>query len=151
MSARTHNALLSAMAALLLLTTTGQSAMQTTGSPDPLTSRLTTQLTNSSTEEPRVLLSYRPCRTEHLDFCKNGGKCMYHQDIEKPLCNCPSSYSGERCMFIEGRTYTAPEWEQLIGIGFGVAVLILVLAFIIYCLASKRCIKFAPFKQTSPV
>nr|XP_040050807.1 epigen-like [Gasterosteus aculeatus aculeatus] len=150
-----HNALLSAMAALLLLTTTGQSAglsdqLQTTGGPDPLTSRLTTQLTNSSTEEPRALLLSKACRTEDKDFCKNGGVCMYPQDSDKPSCICQSSYSGKRCMFIIGRTQTRIEWEKLIGIGFGVSVLILVLAFIIYCLASKRCIKSAPLKQISP-
>lgn len=54
------------------------------------------------------------------------------------VCSCQSSYSGKRCMFIIGRTQTRIEWEKLIGIGFGVSVLILVLAFIIYCLASKR-------------
>ncbi|XP_040050807.2 epigen-like isoform X2 [Gasterosteus aculeatus] len=146
-----HNALLSAMAALLLLTTTGQSAgPQTTGDPDPVTSRLTTQLTNSSTEEPRALLLSKACRTEDKDFCKNGGVCMYPQDSDKPSCICQSSYSGKRCMFIIGRTQTRIEWEKLIGIGFGVSMLILVLAFIIYCLASKRCIKSAPLKQISP-
>ncbi|KAM8887468.1 epigen [Spinachia spinachia] len=155
MSAQRHNALLSAMAALLLLSTTGQSAMwtdelQTTGSPSTFTSRLTTQLTNSSTQEPRLLRFPRPCGTADKDFCKNGGECMYPQDSDLPSCVCQSSYTGERCMFINGRTYSLPEWEQMIGIGFGVSVLILVVAFIIYCLASKRWIKSAPFKQISP-
>ncbi|XP_034397597.1 epigen [Cyclopterus lumpus] len=150
--AHADKALLSAMAALLLLTTTGQSAMSTNSLPTAATPALsapslTTQLGNGSMEEPQVLPSHRSCRSEHEHFCDNGGECMYPQDSDEPACICKSSYSGRRCLFLNDRAYTLPELEQLIGITFGVAVLIIVLAFISYCLAYRRCIKSAPFKK----
>ncbi|KAM6943931.1 epigen-like [Lycodopsis pacificus] len=151
-----EHALLSAMAALLLLTTTVQSAMLTnnlltTATPALWNSSLTTQLINGSTEEPQVLFSRRSCRSEHETFCENGGECMYPQDSDEPSCICKTSYSGRRCMFLNHRSYTLPELEQLLGISFGVAMLIIVLAFIIYCLANKRCIKSAPIKKSCTV
>ncbi|KAK9523080.1 hypothetical protein VZT92_019507 [Zoarces viviparus] len=147
-----EQALLSAMAALLLLTTTVQSAMLTnnlpiTATPALWNSSLTTQLINGSTAEPQVLLSTRSCRSEHETFCENGGECMYPQDSDEPACICKTSYSGRRCMFLNHRSHILPELEQLLGISFGVAMLVIVLAFIIYCLASKRCIKSAPIKK----
>ncbi|XP_068422851.1 epigen [Clinocottus analis] len=136
------------MAALLLLTTTGQSAMPNDSLPTIITPALSTpQLLNSSVEEPKVLPSHRSCRSEHENFCENGGECMYPQDSDEPSCICKSSYSGRRCLFWNDRAHTLPELEQLIGISFGVAVLVIVLAFIIYCLAHKRCIKSAPLKK----
>lgn len=53
-------------------------------------------------------------------------------------CSCASSYTGHRCMFTSDLTRTLPESEQLIAISCGVAMLISVLAVIIYCCAYKR-------------
>ncbi|XP_068560102.1 epigen-like [Cebidichthys violaceus] len=147
-----ENAILSAMAALLLLTPTVQPAMltdslPTTAPPALWNSSLSTQLLNGSVEEPHVLPSHRSCRSEHEAFCENGGECMYPQDSNEPSCICKTSYSGRRCMFMSHPSYTPRELEQLLGTVFGVAVLVIVLAFIIYCLAKKRCIKSAPSKR----
>ncbi|XP_075954896.1 epigen-like [Anarhichas minor] len=151
-----EHALHSAMAALLLLTTTVQSAMLTNNLPATATpalwnSSLTTQLINGSMEKPKVLLSSRSCRSEHETFCENDGECMYPQDSDEPSCICKSSYSGRRCMLITHFSYSSPDLEQLLGISFGVAMLVIVLAFIIYCLANKRCIKSAPLKKSCTV
>ncbi|XP_078107326.1 epigen [Sander vitreus] len=150
-----ENALLSAVAVLLLLTTAGQSAvlpndLQTTATPALLNSSLLTQLNNSSMGKPRVLGLHRSCRSEHLTYCENGGECMYPQDSDKPSCICTSSYSGPRCLFFNDRTRTLPELEQLIAIIFGVAMLLIVLAIIIFCFAYKRCIKWAPIIKPAP-
>ncbi|KAA8592628.1 epigen isoform X2 [Etheostoma spectabile] len=148
------NALLTAVAALLLLTAAGQSAilpheLQTTAPPALLNSSLLTQR-NSSMGKPRVLGLHRPCRSEDETYCENGGECMYPQDSDKPSCTCTSSYSGPRCLFFNDRTHTLPELEQLIAIIFGVAMLIIVLAVIIFCLACNRCIKSAPPVKAAP-
>ncbi|XP_032370825.1 epigen isoform X1 [Etheostoma spectabile] len=149
------NALLTAVAALLLLTAAGQSAilpheLQTTAPPALLNSSLLTQRNISSMGKPRVLGLHRPCRSEDETYCENGGECMYPQDSDKPSCTCTSSYSGPRCLFFNDRTHTLPELEQLIAIIFGVAMLIIVLAVIIFCLACNRCIKSAPPVKAAP-
>ncbi|KAG7489840.1 epigen-like [Solea senegalensis] len=145
--------LTSVVAVLLLLTTTGQSAtvtdnLQTTASP--LTS-LTTQLNNSDTEEPQVLSIHRSCEDEHEGYCENGGQCMYPQDSEKPSCICTSSYHGPRCLFLIEPTQSRPELEKVIGITFGVLMLILILAIVMYCFAYRKCIKSsAPLIKAAP-
>ncbi|XP_034728664.1 epigen isoform X1 [Etheostoma cragini] len=150
-----ENALLAAVAALLLLTAAGQSAilpdeLQTTATPALLNSSLLTQLNISSMGKPRLLGLHRACRSEHEKYCENGGECMYPQDSDKPSCICTSSYTGPRCLFFNDRTHTLPELEQLIAIIFGVAMLIIVLAIIIFCLAYNRCIKLAPLIKAAP-
>ncbi|KAM9360141.1 epigen-like [Symphorus nematophorus] len=154
---QTHleKALLSAVAVLLLLTTTGQSAMltdnlQTTATPVLSNSAPTTQLDNSSMEGPRVLRSHRSCGSEHENYCENGGECMYPQDNDKPFCICTSSYSGPRCLFFSDQTRSPLEVEQLIAISFGAFMVILALAIIIYCFAYKRCIKSSASLIKSP-
>ncbi|XP_029296628.1 epigen isoform X2 [Cottoperca gobio] len=141
-----ENALLS----VLLLTTAGQSTMLTTASTAPSNSSLTTQLSNSSMEKPRVLHSHGPCSSEHETYCENGGECMYPQDSDKPSCICTSSYIGPRCLFFNDRTRTLPELEQLIAISFGVAMLIFVLAIVIYCFVNKMCKKSTPLIKSAP-
>ncbi|XP_054467794.1 epigen-like [Anoplopoma fimbria] len=145
-----ENALLTAMAALLLLTTTGQSAMLTTATPALSDSSMTTQLINSSMEKPQVRHLYRSCRSEHEQFCNNGGECMYPQDSDKPHCICQSSYTGHRCMFLKSKA-SYPHQVQLIPICLGIAMLIVVLVATIYCLAYKRCIKSASLKKISNI
>ncbi|TNN66572.1 Epigen [Liparis tanakae] len=147
--AHAEKALLSAMAALLLLTTTGQSAMPSNSLPTAETPALsaTTLLVNGSMEVPTVLASHRSCMSEHEHFCENGGECMYPQDSDQPACICTPSYGGHRCQFWNPRSYTLPELEQLIGIIFGMALLVIALAFIVYCLAHRRCMKSATFKK----
>ncbi|XP_044053898.1 epigen [Siniperca chuatsi] len=150
-----EKALLSALTVLLLLTTAGQSAvlgdnLQTTAAPALSNLPLSTQLNNSSMEEPQVLRSHRSCGSEHENYCENGGECMYPQDNDKPFCICTSSYSGPRCLFFSDHTRTLPELEELIGISFGVVMLFFVLAIIIYCFAYKRCIKSAPLMKSAP-
>ncbi|XP_036955103.1 epigen [Acanthopagrus latus] len=155
---QTHleNALLSAVAVLLLLLTPpGQSAtlsdeLQTTAAPTLSGTAPTTQPNNSSMEEPLVLRSHKPCGSEHANWCENGGTCMFPQDSDKPSCICTSSYTGHRCMFVSDLTHTLPESEQLIAISCGVAMLISVLAVIIYCCACKRCKKSAPLIKSAP-
>ncbi|XP_045891913.1 epigen [Micropterus dolomieu] len=140
---------------LLLFTTVGKSAMltdnlQTTAAPALSNSSLSTQLNNNSMEEPMVLRSHRSCGSEHVNYCENGGECMYPQDNDQPFCICKSSYSGHRCLFFSERSHTLPELEQLIGIIFGVVILFFVLAIIIYCFASKRCKKSVPLIKSAP-
>ncbi|XP_037632949.1 epigen [Sebastes umbrosus] len=150
------NALLSAVAALLLLTTSAQSAMisnnlQTTETPALLNSSVTTQLNNSSMEEPRVLLSQqKPCRSEHENYCANGGTCMYPQDNDKPFCICTSMYAGERCLFIVAPTSHGPQIEFLIAFWFGVAMLFIFLVMIFSCCAYKIFKKSAKLIKSAP-
>ncbi|XP_029367238.1 epigen [Echeneis naucrates] len=143
-----------AAAVLLLLTTTAQSAvltnnLQTTANP-LLDSALSTQLNNDSVEEPRVLRSHRSCGSEHENYCENGGECMYPQDNDKPFCICKNTYSGTRCHFFIESTRSLPELEQLIAICFGVVVLILFLAIIIFCFTRRKCIKSPPLIKSAP-
>ncbi|XP_023261833.1 epigen [Seriola lalandi dorsalis] len=150
-----EKALHSAVAVLLLLTTAGQSAvvtdnLQTTATPLLSNASLTTELNNSSMDEPLVLRSHRSCGSEHENYCENGGECMYPQDSDKPFCICTSSYSGTRCLFFSDHTYSLPELEQLIGISFGVVMLIIILAIMIYCFAQRRCIKSPPLIKSAP-
>ncbi|XP_028270277.1 epigen [Parambassis ranga] len=142
-----QRAFFSAAAVLLLLTQTGQSVLLTTAAPN---ATLTTQLSNSSVAEPQVQRVHRSCESEHENFCQNGGKCIYPQDSEKPFCICAASYSGQRCMFFTESTRTQPEWEELIGISFGVIMVIILLAILIYCCAYKRCKKSAPLIKSVP-
>ncbi|KAK5870894.1 hypothetical protein PBY51_003802 [Eleginops maclovinus] len=149
-----ENALLSAVA-VLLLTTAGRCEMltvtvQTTATTAPLSSSPTTQLTNSSMDKTPVSHSYRPCKSKDENFCANGGKCMLPQDSDEPSCICKFSYVGKRCHFIMEHNRALPELEQLIAITFGVAMLILVLTIIIYCFAYKRCMKSAPLIKSAP-
>ncbi|XP_041644388.1 epigen [Cheilinus undulatus] len=151
----TGRALLSAAAVLLLLTSAGQSAvlsdiLQTTETPSLPDMTVTTEINNSSVEGPRVLRSHRSCGSEHENYCENGGQCMYPQDSDKPFCICTSSYSGTRCLFFADNTRTKPELEQLIGIIFGVVMLIIALAILFYCFAYKRCVKSAPLIKSAP-
>ncbi|CAK6950803.1 epigen-like [Scomber scombrus] len=146
-----------AAVAVVLFATAGQSAvltdnLQTTTTPALSDSSLTTQLDNSSVEGPRVLRSHRSCESEHENYCGNGGKCMYPQDSDQPSCICTSSYTGPRCMFYNQSepSRVPPELEQLIAIGFGVTIIIIVLALIIYCFAYKRCVKSAQLIKTVP-
>ncbi|KAL7391751.1 hypothetical protein ABVT39_014088 [Epinephelus coioides] len=139
---------------LLLLITAGRSAMlsnnlPTTAPPTVSISSLTTQLNNSSMEEPRVERSHRSCRSEHANYCENGGECMYPQDSDEPSCICTSSYSGKRCLFHSDHARTLPELEQLIGIIFGVAMFIIVLGILSYCFVYKRCKKSAPLIKSA--
>ncbi|XP_040898594.1 epigen [Toxotes jaculatrix] len=150
-----EKACFSAAAVLLLLTTTGQSAVltdsvQTTATPPVTNSSLTTQLNNSTVEEPLVLSLHRSCGSEHDKYCENGGECMYPQDSDKPFCICKSSYSGPRCLFFSEPTHTLPELEQVIGISFGAVMLIFILAIMIYCFTSRRCVKSAPLIKSAP-
>ncbi|KAM4616479.1 epigen-like [Polymixia lowei] len=135
----------SVMAALILLTTAGQSVSlidpSSTPSPTVVDSMLTTGLFNGSVEEPRVLRTHRPCREEHADFCI-GGECIYPQDSDKPSCNCRPLYSGHRCSSITAPTQTAYQYEEMIGLSVGVAVLIFVL-ILLFCCIRKRCTKSA--------
>ncbi|XP_023144403.1 epigen [Amphiprion ocellaris] len=150
-------------AVLLLVTSAGQSAvltdnLQTTATPPPppppppppTDSPLTTQLSNSSVEGPRVQFLHTPCGSDHDNFCSNGGQCVFPQDSVDPFCICTTSYSGHRCMLFTGETYILPENEQLIAIGFGVIMLIFFLAILIYCIALKRCRKSAPLIKSAP-
>ncbi|KAM7415856.1 hypothetical protein PAMA_018088 [Pampus argenteus] len=137
-----------AAVAVLLFSTAGQCAQLTT--PALANSFLNTQLNDSSDEEPRVLRLHRSCTSEHDNYCSNGGKCMYPQDSDKPSCICTSSYSGPRCMFYSEPSRSLPELEQLIAIGFGVAIIIIILAIILYCFAYKRCIKSASLIKPTP-
>ncbi|GAA6226464.1 epigen-like [Lates japonicus] len=151
-----HNALFPAVAVLLLLATVGQSAVLTDNlltTAAPLSdSALTTQLNNSSMEEPRVQRTHKSCGSEHENYCENGGECMYPQDSDKPSCICKSPYSGARCLFYDPSkpTRSLPEIEQLIGIIFGVVMVVLILAIIIYCIAYRRCVKSAPLIKSAP-
>ncbi|XP_070690531.1 epigen-like [Pempheris klunzingeri] len=150
-----EKALLSVVAVMLLLTTAGQSAMltddlQTTAAPALSNSSSPTQLSNGSMEEPRVLRSHRSCGSELENYCENGGECMYPQDSDKYFCICTSSYSGERCHFFSDPTRTLPEIEQLIGISFGIVMLIFAFAFFIYCFAYNRCRKSAQLIKSAP-
>ncbi|XP_074527001.1 epigen-like [Halichoeres trimaculatus] len=140
----------SVVAVLLLLTSAGQSATQTTEAPDLSNSSLTTQFSNSTMEGPRVLRTHKSCGVEHENYCENGGECMYPQDSDKPFCICTSSYSGTRCHFFSSGVYNPPELEKLIGISFGVMMLIVVLAIIFYCCAYKKCIKPSPLIKSAP-
>lgn len=55
------------------------------------------------------------------------------------FCSCPSAYSGTRCHFFSPvETYAPPELEKLIGITFGVMMLIVILAIVFYCCAYKK-------------
>ncbi|XP_035497113.1 epigen [Scophthalmus maximus] len=155
--ANLETGLLSSVAVLMvLLATTGQSAilpsnLQTTATPPALSnSSLTTQINNGSAEGPRVLRSHRSCGGGYEHFCENGGECIYPQDTDKPSCICTSSYEGPRCLIFSDSTRTLPELEQLIGIIFGVAVLLLVLAIVIYCFAYRRCVKSASLIKSPP-
>ncbi|XP_071339560.1 epigen [Trachinotus anak] len=150
-----EKAIFSAVAALLLLTTAGQSAvvtnnLQTTATPPLSDPALTTQLSNSSMEEPRVLRSHKSCGSEHKNYCENGGECMYPQDSDEPFCICTSSYIGTRCHFFNDRIHSLPELERAIGISFGVVMLIFILAVMIYCFARRRCIKSPPLIKSAP-
>ncbi|XP_034548562.1 epigen [Notolabrus celidotus] len=150
-----EKAVLSAVAMLLLLTSAGQSAIltdipHTTEAPTLSNSSLTTELSNSTMELPQVLRTHRSCGAEHENYCENGGECMYPQDSDKPFCICTSSYSGIRCLFFVSNTHTLPELEQLIGISFGVLMLLVVLAIIFYCCAYRKCIKSAPLIKSAP-
>ncbi|XP_026177881.1 epigen [Mastacembelus armatus] len=138
---------LSTVAVLLLLTTAEQSAMLTTAAPPLPNASLTTQHNNSSMDEPKVLPSYRSCRSEHEKYCENGGKCIYPQDSDKPSCICTPSYSGPRCMFFSELTHSPPELEKVIGVCFAVVIFICFLATIIYCFVSKRCNKPGKFMK----
>ncbi|XP_053277717.1 epigen [Pleuronectes platessa] len=145
--------ILSAVAVLLLLTTTGQTAiltdnLQTTAAS--LLSNTTTQLNTSSVEHPKVLRTFKSCDSKDEKYCENGGECMYPQDSDEPFCICSSSYSGPRCHFFSDTTHTLPEFEQMIGIIFGVAVLFLILAIVIYCFINRRCMKSAPLIKSAP-
>uniref|UniRef100_A0A3Q1F142 Epithelial mitogen homolog (mouse) n=1 Tax=Acanthochromis polyacanthus TaxID=80966 RepID=A0A3Q1F142_9TELE len=141
-------------AVLLLLTSAGHSdsaVLQTTATPPlPSDSPLTTQLSNSSMEGPRVQFLHTPCGSDHDNFCSNGGQCVFPQDSVEPSCICTSSYGGPRCMFITEETYVLPEIEELIAIGFGVVMLIFFLAILIYCIALKRCRESAPLIKSAP-
>lgn len=53
-------------------------------------------------------------------------------------CSCTPLYSGPRCLFFSDHTRSQPELEKLIGITFGVIMLITALAIMMYCFASKR-------------
>ncbi|KAM3610964.1 uncharacterized protein V6R79_011343 [Siganus canaliculatus] len=157
MFAQMQKHLQQAVAVLFLMTAAGRSAMlmddvQTTATPALSNSPLSTPLDNSTMEKPRVLRSHRSCGSEHENYCGNGGECMYPQDNDKPSCICKPSYSGPRCLFfsVTGETRSAPELEQVIAISFGVFMLILVLAIIVYCLISKRCVKSAQLIKSAP-
>nr|XP_046244002.1 epigen [Scatophagus argus] len=152
-----EKAVLSAVAVLLLLTAAGQSAVltdnpQTTAAPALSNSAPTTQLSNSSMEEPEVLRSHRSCRAEHANYCENGGQCMYPQDSDKPSCICTHSYGGHRCLFliVSDHTTKPADTEQLIAICFGVVMLIFALIIIAFCLARKKCMKSAPLIKSAP-
>ncbi|XP_008286353.1 epigen [Stegastes partitus] len=143
------------LAVMLLLTTAGQCAvltnsLQTTTTPPPSDSPLTTQLSNSTMEEPRVLHLHTPCGDGYESFCGNGGTCIFPQDSKKPSCICTSSYSGQRCMFFTEPMRTLPELEQLIGISFGVIMLVVLLGVLLYCCVRKRCMKSAPLIKSAP-
>ncbi|XP_042278114.1 epigen-like [Thunnus maccoyii] len=144
-----------AAVAVLLFATAGQSALltddlQTTTTPALSDSSLTTQLSNSSVEGPRVLRTHRSCGSEHENYCENDGKCMYPQDSDKPFCICTSLYSGTRCMFYNQASRKPLELEQLIGITFGVVIVVIILAIIICCFVNKRCVKSAPLMKSVP-
>ena len=47
---------------------------------------LSLSLSAGSLEEPRVLRTYTSCRGEHMNYCSNGGECIYPQDTEKLAC-----------------------------------------------------------------
>ncbi|XP_071774888.1 epigen-like [Centroberyx gerrardi] len=144
----------SVAAVLTLLTTAGQSAtldnLHPTAGPAVLDPMLTTQPDNGSMEEPRVLRMHKPCREEHANYCENDGQCMYPQDTDTPSCMCKPSYSGTRCLFFVGGSQIAPNYEEVIGIGVGVAMLIFFLAIIFYCCVRKRCTKSAQMIKLAP-
>ncbi|KAM9859035.1 epigen [Aulostomus maculatus] len=137
---------------LLLLATSGQSA-QTTTPPAVPDSSPTALLNDSSVEEPVVLRLHSSCRSEHENYCGNGGQCMYPQDSEKPSCICPPSFNGPRCLFvieITGVVSEAPlAAEQLITIIFGVLIVLFILA-VMGCCIFKRCKKSTQLKKSEP-
>uniref|UniRef100_A0A3Q0T401 Epithelial mitogen homolog (mouse) n=1 Tax=Amphilophus citrinellus TaxID=61819 RepID=A0A3Q0T401_AMPCI len=136
-------ALLSAVAVLLLLAAGGRSVVLTDNLQTPETplsnSSLIPQL-NSIMETPVVLPLHRPCESKHDTYCANGGRCMYPQDSDKPSCICEHSYSGPRCMFVEP-SRGLPDVEQVIGIIFGIFILIIFLSSDVFCVFVFRCRK----------
>uniref|UniRef100_A0A3Q3WVR6 EGF-like domain-containing protein n=1 Tax=Mola mola TaxID=94237 RepID=A0A3Q3WVR6_MOLML len=104
-------------------------------------------LSAGSLEEPQVLRTYTSCGSEHMNYCSNGGKCIYPQDTEKLACICKAPYSGERCLFISDHTRSPAQLEQLIAICFGLIMFIFALAIIVCCCIYKKCEKSAPLKS----
>ncbi|XP_029999995.1 epigen-like isoform X2 [Sphaeramia orbicularis] len=144
------------VAVLVLLSTMGQCAvltedLQTTTGPDPTTSSTNTYTNNSSMDQPLVLRSHRSdCGDEHADFCANGGVCMYPQDSTEPSCICAPSFGGPRCMILSQLSHTHAEIEQVIGITFGVAMILLALFVTVYCCIQRRCVKSPPLIKSAP-
>ncbi|XP_019744710.1 epigen-like [Hippocampus comes] len=124
-------------AILLLLAASGQSAQ-----------------TTSSTEDPLLLSSHRPCGSQNQHFCLNGGTCIYPQDTTKPFCICTSGFSGNRCHYdrkvdtMFSQSHIAA--EHLISLSCGAALLIFILLFITYCVVRTRCRKSEKQMESAP-
>ncbi|XP_024131681.1 protransforming growth factor alpha [Oryzias melastigma] len=146
--------LLSAGMILLLVITPGRCAMlstQSVTSPPVVNSSLSPQTENSSSVEPEVSISHRPCHSKDEGFCGNGGQCIYPQDSQRPACICKASFAGQRCMYpIGSGGRSEPELEKVIAIVCGVAMIIFTLMLVVYCCVRKRCTKSTPLlKSTS--
>ncbi|XP_041854679.1 epigen-like [Melanotaenia boesemani] len=99
-----HKAIPTAGMVLLLLTAAVQSAVmsndvQITAAPPVSNSSPTTQIVNSSEEEPHVeSLVKMSCGETYKEFCGNGGQCMFPPGYDEPICLCKPPYTGPRCM-----------------------------------------------------
>ncbi|KAM6930885.1 epigen [Xenentodon cancila] len=154
MQTNLEKALVSAATVLLLLIAPAESAalsedLQTTAAPLVLNSSLTTWPFNSTMEEPNVQALHLPCGSEDDKYCANGGRCMYPQDSNKPSCICTDSYSGPRCMVPSALIHSQPGLEKVIGISFGVIMLVCILAIIIFRCTYKKCVKETPLKKST--
>ncbi|XP_056138938.1 epigen [Lampris incognitus] len=131
-----QRAVSSALAAVILVGAVGRCADGTEPS-------VLTQLINGTWEPPRALRMHRPCREEDLHYCGNDGQCVYPQDTESPSCICKPSFTGKRCMLITSGSQAAPDYEQVIGVGVGVALLFIILAAVFFYCLRKRCMRSA--------
>uniref|UniRef100_A0A1A7X118 Epigen n=1 Tax=Iconisemion striatum TaxID=60296 RepID=A0A1A7X118_9TELE len=153
---QTHleKALLTTVAALLLLTRTGQSAARTgsslTSTAPPVTDSPLTAFLNSTEEIPKAMHSHRGCGSNYSSYCMNGGECMHPQDNDRPFCNCRESFWGIRCEHDVVKTYTLDNMEPMIGIIFGAFMVLVFLAILLYCFAYKRCMKSTPLIKPAP-
>ncbi|RVE67976.1 hypothetical protein OJAV_G00087060 [Oryzias javanicus] len=145
--------LLSAGMILLLVLSPGRCAMlstQSVTSPPVVNSSLYTQIENSSSVEPKVSSSHRPCDSKDETFCGNGGQCIYPQDSQKPACICKASFQGPRCMYPHDAVgHSAPELEKVIAIVCGVTMIIFTLMLVVYCCVRKSCTKSTPLLKSA--
>ncbi|XP_038615769.1 epigen [Tachyglossus aculeatus] len=98
---------------------------------------------------PEALKLPHTCLTDHHSYCING-VCAFHHDLKKPLCRCPSGYTGERCEHLTLTSYAVDSYEKYIAVGIGVGLLLSGLVAVLYCYVRKRCMKLkSPYKMCS--